>query len=230
MFKYTLLLFLVSLLLFYNYIIYVAPSPNTIPKNQLVSHQTIFKNINNGDLIFLSGDTSGERLCRWFSNCMFSHIGLLFVENNEIFVLDSDLGQKMKEGVRVQKLNDKLVKYKGIRIGAIKRINFFTENHSNRINTKEKIPTSKFINLIEKNKNVGFDNKMLTWFFGDIPVLRDIFRNKNQVFCSEFAAKCLMELEIIKKDEPTKYGPGDFYRKFDVISKYDYSKPEFFSF
>jgi len=222
-FKYALLFFALSILLSYGYVLYIAPSPVSIKKDRFTNHKDVLKDVNNGDLIFLSGDTHGERLCRWFSGCIFSHVGLMFVDDidGEIYVLDSDLGQNMKDGVRIQKLTDKLRKYKGMKIGAIKRV---------KINSS--IPSSKFLELIEKYKNVDFDDKMLTWFFGDISFMRNLFENKKKMFCSEFVAECLEKLGILSESskKPSYYGPGDFYRTFKTKQDYTYEKPEFFRF
>jgi len=176
-----------------------------------------YPNIQNGDLLFLAGDTYGERICRWCAGCVFSHVGILFWSNGTVYVLDCDLGQGMKDGVRVQKLSEKLARYKGQRcldqkIGAIRRY-------------KGMLDDNVFLEETEKYKSIGFDNWMLSWVFAGT-VLQDLFQRDDASFCSEFIAKVFQDLGVAPITNPASYSPGSFFREFNT----EYDEPIYFGF
>lgn len=163
----------------------------------IIDHQKVLDTANNGDLIFLSGNTRGEKTCKWFTGSVFSHVGLLFREDNILYITDCDIGQGHRSGVRVMKLEDKLARYKGVKIGAIRR---YTQNSRP---TREDI-----LEIVGKYIGLQFDEKILTWFLAGTPLYR-LAKNKHHVFCSEYIIMILQDLNIVKqKHVPAWYSPG----------------------
>src|SRR5690606_7754369 len=126
-------------------------------------------NVQNGDIILLSGDTPGEKTCRWCTGTIFSHVGFLFREKHPVtgedipYVLDCDLGQKTKSGVRVLPLRDKLHRYKGFRSGAVKKL--IVKKDSSRPSIED------IVRVIAKYTPIEFDNNVLSWWVSGIPSL-----------------------------------------------------------
>lgn len=173
----------------------------------------ILNSLDDGDLVFLCGDTVGERWCRWWCGSKFSHVGMIVKENDEIYVLDSDLGHKMKDGVRIQKLRIKLDRWKGFKVIAIKKL----------INKPENIHELLLI-CTGKYKPLDFDNKMFSWFFEKVGK-GDYFKSTDSVFCSEFVAMVLQDLGIITDSrKPYSYSPLDFYESAS------YENPQHYTF
>ena len=188
--------------------------------------QYVFDNAENGDIILMSGDTRGERLCKFCSRSIFSHIGVLFWEEDPatkekiLYILDCDLGQQTKSGVRVMSLENKLDRYKGNRIGGLMKL-------------QGKRPTrDEIVGLLSKYAQKDFDNHMITWIVSDIPPLYYFFQNPKKMFCSEFVASVYQDMNIIKKDNvPFSYSPGNFYRnEINFNNGYSLSDCIFFEF
>lgn len=179
------------------------------------------KNIDNGDLLFLSGTTYAENICKYLGDCIFSHIGILFVENNKIYVFECDIGQSHKDGVRVISLEDKLKKYKGDKICCIKKL-------------IGKRPSLEDISpIVEKYLNVGFYNSVWKWLFANFIKIRTEEKN---MFCSEFVSFVLMKLNILEDWKtsgkmPYSYTPGDFFKnKVNLSPEYVYGENTFFEY
>jgi hypothetical protein len=181
----------------------------------------ILQQISTGDLLFLSGDTTGERICKWFSGCCFSHVGLLIKEYNNygynIYVLESDLGQSTKSGVRIISLHDKLTRYKGQRIGMIKKI----------------YPTlcyDDIMNVVPKYIDKEFDDTFLSWVCADT-FMYPLVKNWNQVFCSELVSMIYMDIGVIKRSNPSKYSPADYmFARTSCNPPYFFGPNVYFSF
>ena len=227
-------IFIISLLLLSMYVYMLKSAPNIEKyvnkyKHELnwIRYEDLVEIVSNGDFILLSGNTRGEKMCRFIPDSIFSHVGILFKEydkktkTEEIYILDSDLGQGYKEGVRVSHLKTKLERYKGFRIGAIKKLN-----------GKNRPDTLDILKLFEKYKNHDFDHVILTWFTANYPNIHKYFKNENRVFCGEFIALILQDLNILKRNKlPSWYVPGDFYtNKIDLESGYSCGTSYFFLF
>ena len=233
------LIFVISifLILFYFYILASAPKiEDYVKKNEKhlnwLNYEDILDKVENGDLILLAGDTRGEKLCRKFSSSIFSHVGLLLRETHEkigdsrVYVWDCDLGQGYKEGVRMSLLDNKIRRYKGFRIGALKKL---------KIRSGQKRPeTQDIVNLYQKYKDFDFDHVIATWFLADYPILYKMAKDPDKVFCGEMAAEALQELGVMKKDRfPAWYVPGDFHRpenRIHLEDGYSYGTTYFFLF
>jgi len=227
-------IFITSLLLLVLYSVSQLNAPSLIKyidNNKKILNwvdiERVFNNAGNGDLIFLSGNTKGEKTCKWCTNSIYSHVGILFREIHEktgeniLYIWDSDLGQKTKDGPRVMKLADKLKLYKGDRYLAWRKL-------SNKPTTKD------ILKVINKYSNLKFDDNMVSWFFGNKQnTIYDIVKDRNTVFCSELTAMTLQYLDILDKSKNAIwYSPGEFakYNVEGLKSKYSYSAKYFSKF
>ena len=182
----------------------------------------MLKNANNGDLVFLSGNTKGEKTCKWCTNTIYSHIGVLFREihpdtgEDTLYIWDSDLGQKTKDGPRVAKFTDKIEKYKGDKYIMWRKL------------TGKRPDLDEILNIISIYSHKEFDNKILTWWVSDniLSPLYRLIKDDNMVFCSELVAMTLQDLNILDKTKkPSWFSPGSFakYKIPCIEDEYNYS-------
>jgi hypothetical protein len=185
------------------------------------SKEDILDTVENGDLIFLSGKTYAENMCKWLGDCIFSHIGILFRENSNLYILDCDIGQSYRDGVRVSLLDDKLLRFKGDRIACIKRL------------IGEKPLQHCVSKIVNESLNIDFSNNVFRWVFPNY-----VKYPTKKMFCSEFVSYFLQKLNILKSkheggENPCWYTPGDYFKnKIQNHFKRDYffGQNIFFSF
>lgn len=190
--------------------------------------QDVLDRAENGDIILLAGDTSGERTCKWCTNTIFSHVGFLFREIHPetgvdtLYIFDCDLGQGTKEGVRVQPLIDKLHRYKGFRKGAFKKL--LTKGDRPHLND--------ILELVGKYSPIEFDEYIFTWWTSNMPRLHTKIKNPKTMFCSELVAQVYQDLHILKKNHPPFwYHPGDFHtRRLDLEEGFSLGETQYFDF
>jgi hypothetical protein len=195
----------------------------------------ILSEVENGDIVLLSGTTSGERMCKSSTNTIFSHVGFLFREKHEItgedivYILDCDVGQGTKDGVRVMRLIDKLHKYRGYRIGAYKKL---VCTASDKYSNKCRPTLDKILEIIGRYQKIDFDDVIATWWVSHIPFLYKKVKNEGKMFCSEFVAKVYQDLGILKKNKVAAwYHPGDFHlSRLDLELGYSLGQTKFFDF
>jgi hypothetical protein len=176
-----------------------------------ITVQKAFDIAENGDVVLLAGDTKGEKTCRWCTGTIFSHVGVLFWETHPVtgerilYVFECDLGQGTKAGVRVIPLRDKLHRYKGMRIGGLKKMIVYSPHpRPNR---------DDFVKLFPKYTPIEFDNKIATWWVANWKWLYNLVKDQKTMFCSELVTSVFQDLNIIKKDRvPAWYHPGDFHK------------------
>ena len=143
---------------------YVSENKTSVEYSTL---DNVIDEIENGDIVFLSGDTLGEKTCRWFTGCIFSHVGFLFREvhpvtqEDIVYVFECDLGQNTKDGVRIMPLRDKLNRYNGFKIGALKKLVAAGNN--------ERPVYDDIMKIVGKYMPVEFDNKIITWWVTNQP-------------------------------------------------------------
>lgn len=195
--------------------------------------EDLLKNVENGDLIFLSGDTQGERAIRMAHNSYYSHVGFLFVDKrgaidstpkNTVFIWESDLGQGYRDGPRIMRLWDKLSRWKGCKIGMIRKYSSFFH----RPKTEEILNVAKPI----LDANIGMDISMTSWFFSDYPESKIFkFLKDDKVFCSGLVAFTLQKLGIMDyRKHPSWYTPENFASGKDVFVRGFYHYPVYFKF
>jgi len=231
-------IFAAALLLIFFYFYILASAPNIedyAKKNRSrlnwLEYEDVLDKVENGDLILLAGDTHGEKLCRKFPGSIFSHVGFLFRETggetgDAVYLWDCDIGQGYKEGVRMSLLDNKIRRYKGFRIGALKKLK--------AISGRQRPATKDITDLYQKYKDFEFDHVIATWFLADYPKLHKLAKDPKKVFCGEMVAEILQELGIVKKDRvPAWYVPGDFHRpenRLHLEDGYEYGATYFFLF
>lgn len=177
------------------------------PFIKLYNPNILMDNANNGDLLFFCGDTRGERVCRWCTSSMFSHVAILFREihpetqENVVYVWEADVGHKSKRGPRVMRLEDKLKYYHGSK---------YTFWRALSVNDVERPTTESILNVVEKYKHLEFDDSMMSYYFSNT-VLFNPMKNRTTVFCSELVAMTLQDLGVLNTvHRPVYYSPGTF--------------------
>lgn len=212
-------------------IYFSAPNPDKLNKKELswVDKSDLIKNAKNGDIIFLSGDNYGEKSIKWWLRTPFSHVGFLFREDHPetgediLYIWDADLGQGAKDGPRVQKLEDKLNKFKGFKIGAWKKFR------------GERPKTEDILKIVKEYHDYEMDRCMYSYWWADKPhtLLYKLFRSKkNEIYCSELIAATFQKLGVMKNNHlPGWYSPHHFYeRKCDFVQGYSLSDTIYFKF
>ncbi len=216
-------------LMTYMYIQTTSPNIDSYIKEEninVLDVNTLFDEANNGDLIFMSGSTPGENSCKWFTNSLFSHVGILLREKhpdtNEdvLYIWDADLGQKTKDGPRLQPLSEKMKHYKGSRYCCWKKLN------GNIPSTKE------ILNVVFKYLDYSFDNKMISWMFssGILHLFFNLVNDEKKVFCSELVALSLEKLELLKLKHPPCWYTPDFFFKLTKTLAGEYTDPRYIQF
>lgn len=181
----TALAFLIVLLLFLHF--------NLIQKTPhlpfLSQKQSVVPSYRTGDLLFLSGKTYAEGFIKWYMNFPFSHVAMVIVENDIVYLWEADMGQQTKKGARVIELSKKKQLWKGWRIGGYCRYKG-PDIHADDIDP-----------IVFKYINYDIDTKLLSYFFGQNS-------QKKEMFCSQLIAQTFIDLGIFKGDTvATNYSP-----------------------
>lgn len=186
-----------------------APTIDSLQNKELCEYSKFLKKANNGDLVLFSGDTRGERTCRWASGSPFSHVGIVFREfldgKNILYIWEADVGQGSRKGPRIMKLEDKIAKYKGFKILGWTAL-------------KEELRPSReaILALVPDYRRYTLDNLMLVWVLSKLGLSKLLSRRRDSVFCSELVALSLQRLKILEGSlDPQRYSPGDFYLQKD---------------
>lgn len=172
-----------------------------------VSIETFLKKADNGDLIFLCGDSFGEDILRWASGSEFSHVGIIFKDiDGSLYIYESDIGQKVKRGIRIIKLSEKLKRHKGYKVGAWRKLQ------------GERPTSTQFMIHVTNHLSKPFDDQFISWF---LPI-----KVSDGYFCSELVAKILQDFGILKTNKLShNYSPNDLYTEME-----NYSSPLTFVF
>ncbi|WP_431808215.1 YiiX/YebB-like N1pC/P60 family cysteine hydrolase [Lysinibacillus sphaericus] len=165
----------------------------TIKFNKItqISYEEATKKIENGDIFFCSGRYLVSELIKKASNSIFSHVGLLYHWNNNIFVLES----VEDDGVRAIPLSHYLYnydnsneKYNGeiyvARYEIFEKSDFY----------KEKINTmfESAIKLLNRN----YDKAEIAKIVARIGLEVGKHQDNNEYICSEFVDACFKQIEI----------------------------------
>lgn len=197
-----------------------AYAPLTSKFPALQDRKSILKEANNGDILFLCGTTYTENILKYLGDCIFSHIGIIVREDDDVYVWDCDMGQGYKDGVRVMLLEDKLKRFKGEKIGCIKKLRGAPLSKK-RIN-----------DVLHETLNITFYNGVWKWLMADVISPRE---NEKEMFCSEFVAYVFQTLKVLPgKDSPYfkvpyAFTPEDFFKgKVRYIDPYFHGENTFF--
>ena len=213
----------------YNLKSYIAKNKDTLKWSSL---ENVLECVDNGDLIFMAGDTRGERICRWCTGSMFSHVGMLFREKNSndedvVYIWEADLGQSTKDGPRVIKLTDKLNKYKGFRYFAYRSLNIIPGCSTKRPKLED------ILSIINEYGTYDFDDTMMKWWVSEkFKFLLPLFKDTNKVFCSELIALTMQRLGMIDDNKiPEWYSPESFVSYVSGLKfQYNYSPMTYVEF
>lgn len=236
-----LLILIISIIIIVLFLIIQFKSPNL--ETYVKTHENLLnwcdinillKDSKNGDLIFMSGDSRGEKICRWLSNSIYSHIGMIFreihPETNEdiVYIWESDLGQKTKDGPRVIKLTDKLLRYKGFKYLMWRKLECIAPHMRPQ--------TSDIMKIVNEYKDYKFDDKMLTWLTSNYVAFESVtnsIKRHDEFFCSELVALSLKKLNILHNNiNSSYYSPGIFNKEIidDINNGYNYGTRQFVKF
>jgi hypothetical protein len=157
----------------------------------------------NGDLIFLSGITGGEKSCRWLSGSPFSHVAIIFVEDRVPYVLECDIGSHHTDGIRILTLQKKLSRKEQHRIVGYRKLHYLF--------SKPEIEPSKFIDIYQKFHDMyKFDTNMTKWLSSSNKSKDGYHTIRKKMFCSEFVCFALEILGICTFDKMYyTYAPKD---------------------
>lgn len=213
---------------------YVDNYRNTL---QWITVPKLMDQVSTGDVILMEGDSYGERVMKWCTRSIFSHVALVIrVKKYEesspdqeeiVYLWESDLGQKKKAGPRLIPLKEKLKLYKGSKIAAWRPLK--------STSSAKKPSPEDFISIVKKYLEYDMDHRVLTWWFaGWWNWAYSLFKTDNKMFCSELVASTLQEIGILKKDrQPAWYCPGDWAKqtpRLALENGYSYGPIQFFDF
>lgn len=216
---------------------YLAPSLENIKNLDAIERRELLNKVENGDLLFFSGTSQGERVIRFFHNSYYSHICMVFKDpngaldntpENTIFIWETDLGQRYKDGPRIMRLSEKLDRWKGSKIGMWKRYIPSDALGVDRPQTKDILAIAQ--TYLDSKKEM--DIYMMSWFFSSWPNSW-LFKTLkgNGVFCSELIVDTLQKLGIVSSTHhPSWYSPESFVRGEVPLIKGSYSFPVYFTF
>lgn len=188
---------------------------NTTPR---VSVSDVLSQVKTGDLILLSGTSRGERLIRAVTRSPYSHVAMVVVENGTPYLWESDVGQRVKDGVRVIELREKLSLYKGEKIGLWLKFKDETKRPS-----RESI-----VALLNKYLDMKIPKCMEYYLFSSSPSSYFYKESKEEdaMYCSELVAQTLQDLEVLDKNHVAGwYAPKTFLELGEL-----YHEPRLFDF
>jgi len=193
--------------------------------SQNYTKKEFLKNVTNGSLLFFSRNSKNEKCIKWWMNCPFSHVAMVFTENDIVYILEADAGQGYRYGPRIIPLETKLKKYKGDTIvGYRQYIGPF-------------IHPSRITHHAAKYMSTTLDVYMYAYW-------TSWCKRYDRMFCSELLMNILKELGMVhsrnerseqhqrrrRRCECFRYTPGDFYHLTIPLNfkKYGYSSLKFF--
>lgn len=104
-----------------------------------------------------------------------------------LYIFECDVGQSYREGVRMIPLEHKLERYKGLRTGAVRRLN-------------KSISVEVFLRYAKEYLDVDFDGTLRGWW--GIRGTSSEEGRRREMFCSELVVEMLKLCEVITEDSP----------------------------
>lgn len=166
---------------------------------------SITKSFRTGDILLFSGSSFAQKSLRSLIGSYFDHCSMVIRNSKgELFLWESDIGQKYKKGTRLIPIKEKLDQgYKGNK--------FFV---CIPYVAKKEIDENLLQQNILKNKDKSLKGKLslLKYVISHIPILNWVSKKiQNGKFCSELIAETLIETNVFNdKIPPYKFSPGDF--------------------
>ena len=190
-------------------------------ENIKIKYNDIKNDLNTGDILFFSGNDNTSNLIKKFINSNLSHCGIIIKKKNTLYLLECDieyyydfLSKKMKNGVRLVNLDQRIKDYNGNIFAYRKLIN------SQNLNYK------KLDFLLKKTNKINFDKNIIRWIFSYLKLknIYNILKNDNFMLCSQYIAYIYKKLGILHKNEDIyKYMPNYFVNKVKTINNFNFN-------
>jgi hypothetical protein len=208
---------------FYAYIIYIIIliCLYSVKKTDwtLYNEEHLYKHVKTGDIIFFQIDCYESRIYRFFTNCPFSHVGVICKHNNKIYICEAyPSSDKLKDyitndisdGSRMVLLKDKLNYYKSKWYAGKVKCSILPIN--------KYIEPSDIVKVMKELSELEFANS-LTYFINYYLKSQNI-HDYDEVLCFEFVTLLYKKLGIIQNDDEI-YSPNDIiYYKMKYINNY----------
>lgn len=155
--------------------------------------ENIDKQFKTGDLLVVNYRSKHGRLIRVTTGAFWSHIGLVIVLNNEIFIIEiTDYDEKYK-GLCMIPLNDWLDINSGRYCGYCP--------------INKNIESNQIKELLDRYSDVTLDMDLFNWA-QTLSWKDNRYLEKESYFCSEFIAMILQELRLLSLEkDPACYSP-----------------------
>lgn len=205
-----------------------SPSPDAYLKKQkvTVSFNDLKDDLSTGDLILFCGDTYQEKAIRWVVGCRFSHVAMVVKKpgnTDTLWLWEADMGQGEKDGPRLIRLQDKINRYKGKRVGAYLKLNSVQPIHYDDV-----------MSIVRRGINKKMQDRAYSWLLSNRPESRlySMLHDEDKVFCSELIADTYQRLALLGGEHvPTYYTPKHFLkRELEFQPGVSLNAPIYFSF
>ncbi len=167
-----------------------------------------------GDLLFLSGASFSEKAIKTWIGCPFSHVAMVVRDDDGTkYLMEADVGQGYREGPRMIPLSEKLHRWKGNRVGFIRRL----------VNDGQRPSKESLLAILHPLLSVPMDMSMLTW------ATADLFPHRigEGMFCSELVALLMQGTGLLGTDKPPWWYSPSFL--LDALAD-SYDSGYYFSF
>jgi hypothetical protein len=186
-------------------------------KHTAISINEILSIVDNGDLLFLSGETFPEKAIKTYTRSPYSHVGLIFLDLNKKntkiipYLWEADVGGRRKDGPRIIKLKTKL-EHPGKGRTKVAMIKFLKA---------ERPKTTDILKSVKRNVNRTMDDLMISWLFSYWPysTLFKLSHDENKVFCSELVAQTLIDCRLLDENVHPSYYSPELLRKQEIYGK-----------
>lgn len=184
-------------------------------------YNTILDELKTGDCIFLASNTIEGKLIKFWSECCFTHAGIVVVKDNTKYIWECDMTTKYKNkltgkfnsGCHLIDLENKLKNYRG--------------PYGLHMKYNKEINEEKLWNILKKYKTDNFNKNFFCWWSAYNKVLFPLCESKNDnKFCSELVAETYQKYGIFDKSlNANMYTVKDIY---DECLKKEFTVNTFF--
>lgn len=163
------------------------------------------RNLETGDLVFMSGSSWSEKTIQTVSDSPFSHVGMIVVEvgppeneggpvsDRKVFIWESDVSGSQKRGPRMVRLETKLAEWPGSKEVYVRKLAV----------EPDEVPLEHLARLVGKT----FDSSMLSWLVPDWEFWVGLTKSPESWFCSELIAHTLSKMGLDVPGKPNSYSP-----------------------
>lgn len=178
-----------------------------IGNKKTINISELLNTVENGDLIYFSGNTFPEKAIKIYTGSPYSHVAFIFKDFNKKknklvpYIWEADVGGKHRGGPRIMKLKTKL-NHPGKSREQIIMVKV--------LDKKFKPKTQDILSIIPKYVDKKMDDNMTCWLFSNFPnsYLFKLTHDDTKIFCSELVANTLIDLKLIDNNEhPSSFSP-----------------------